>query len=695
MNASDALKPSQDVRERCAELAAQIRLHNAAYHTHDAPVISDAEYDALRRDLESLLHAHAYLKPEFADVLSAVGAAPLAGFAKVRHAQRMLSLANVFNRDDVMAFITRIDNFLQRDSSSGSIEVTAEPKIDGLSFSARYEHGKLKYVATRGDGEEGEDITPNMCTISSFPRSLEAQNVPAVFEVRGEVYMRKDDFLALNKAREAAKESLFANPRNAAAGSIRQLDVRVTASRPLSYFAYAVGEVSDWPVTTQAGLVEILARYGFVVNTHMRTLHGLDAMLAYTQAMEEMRADLPYDIDGVVYKLNDLKLQERLGYVGRTPRFAAAHKFAAEQAETTLLSIDIQVGRTGALTPVARLKPVGVGGVLVQNATLHNEDEIIRKDIRVGDHVVVQRAGDVIPQVVKVVLEKRLVESSPYHFPTVCPVCSSPAVREEGEAVRRCTGGLLCNAQLLQRMKHLVSRSALDIDGLGDKQLESFFNEGLITSPAEIFTLEARDLQGITRLKHREGYGERSVANLFASITRARDVSLARLIYALGIRYVGEETAKILAQHCVSYQRFRSLAESIAQADANAHNELLAIDGIGPKVVHAIAECFSHPDQRRVIDALTAELHIADEAPAASGGMLEGKTVVFTGTLASISRAEAKVRAESLGAKVASAVSAKTSFVVAGEDAGSKLKKAHELGVAILSEQEWLDMVKG
>lgn len=680
----------EQARVRFSELSKQVAKHDVAYHQHDAPLIADAQYDALRHELEALASAFPELASQDPSVHQ-VGAAPAEGFRKIRHAQRMVSLANVFNAQDVADFLTRIDDFLQRPEGSPALELTAEPKIDGLSFSARYEGGALVHVATRGNGDEGEDVTANMTTIASFPRSLRGAQVPKVLEVRGEVYMRKDDFFALNEARRAADEAVFANPRNAAAGSLRQLDAGITASRSLSYFAYGCGEVVGENFSTQCAFVQALHSYGFVVNDRMALVRSAEEMLTYTRTLEAQRAHLPYDIDGVVYKLNDLALQARLGVVGRTPRFAAAHKFAAEQAVTTLLAIDIQVGRTGALTPVARLQPVNVGGVMVQNATLHNEDEIERKDIRVGDRVVIQRAGDVIPQIVRVDTSARVATKAvAYVFPHHCPVCGSEAVREEGEAARRCTGGLSCRAQLVQRLKHLVSRSALDIDGLGEKQMESFFDDGLITSPADIFTLQSRDAQGLSRLKHREGYGEKSVMNLFVSIEKARRISLRRFIYALGIRHIGEETAKLLALHYQRFDDFYAASLLLAKGDEAARFDLLSIDGIGPKVVQALAECFAHEAQRTMIDALAFQLQIEDETVMQNNGALRGKTVVFTGTLQRISRQEAKARAESMGAKVASLVSAKTSLVIAGANAGSKLSKARELGVEIIDEEAWI-----
>ncbi len=678
-----------EMRLRIRALEEEIARHDEAYHTHDAPVISDADYDALRRELDALYAAH----PEAQVADSAhqrVGAKAADGFQKIRHSVRMLSLSNVFDEEDVRAFLERIDHFLGRADSAAPLVFTAEPKIDGLSFSARYEKGALVYVATRGDGEVGEDVTANMCTIADFPRHLRGDQVPEILEVRGEVYMRKDDFLALNKARAASGDAQFANPRNAAAGSLRQLDPAITATRALSYFAYGVGDVRGASIRTQRELVQLLDACGLITNPRMQSVHGAEAMCEYTRALEAERGDLSYDIDGVVYKIDDLALQARLGFVGRAPRFAVAHKFAAEQAETTLLAIDIQVGRTGTLTPVARLSPVNVGGVMVQNATLHNEDEILRKDIRVGDHVIVQRAGDVIPQIVRVDSGKRKPDTVLYDFPQHCPVCGSVAVREEGEAARRCTGGLSCRAQMVQRLKHLVSRSALDIDGLGDKQLESLFDDGIIAAPADIFTLAARDADGLTRLKHREGYGEKSVTNLFAAIENARRVGLRKLIYALGIRHIGEENAKLLAQHFMRWESFHDACVRLAQGDETVRAELEAMDGIGPKIIHSLKECFAHDTQRQMIEALVRVLEVQAENPPQTGGVFAGKTVVFTGTLHHISRAEAKARAEAAGAKVASSVSAKTSLVIAGEDAGSKLSKARALGVETMDEAAFI-----
>ena len=674
----------EDAAKELASLTAEIRAHDARYYQKDAPTVSDAEYDALRKRLLAL-------EEQFPELVTAespsqrVGAAPAEGFNKIRHSKPMLSLGNAFEEQDVAEFIARVRRFLDLPEDANVAFVT-EPKIDGLSFSARYEQGTLKYAATRGDGEVGEDITDNIRTLQHFPHHI--SGAPDVLEVRGEVYMSKRDFAALNDTRTAANEPLFANPRNAAAGSLRQLDPTITAARKLSYFAYGWGEVSAQLAATQYDSIQQLGAYGFSINPRMAKRDSVESIMADYNALGAERALLDYDIDGIVYKVDDLDYQRRLGQVARAPRWAIAHKFPAEQAITVLEAIDIQVGRTGALTPVARLTPVNVGGVMVSNATLHNEDEILRKDVRVGDTIVIQRAGDVIPQVVEVKLDKRPADSVPYQFPETCPVCGSHAVREEGEVVKRCTGGLTCSAQAVERLKHFASRNALDIDGLGDKQIEAFFNEGLIQTPADIFTLEARDAEGLSRLKNREGWGEKSATNLFASIEKAKTVSLARLIYALGIRHIGEETGKLLAKHYTSVAAWRTGMAGENEA------ELLSIDGIGGKVVSALHGFFGEPHNTEQLDALLAHLNVQDYvAPAASNAAVSGKTVVFTGTLERIGRKEAKAGAEALGAKVASSVSKKTDYVIAGSDAGSKLKDAQALGVTILSEDEWLTMI--
>jgi DNA ligase (NAD+) len=676
---------TEDAAQEIAMLSEQIRAHDLRYYQNDAPSISDAEYDRLRRRLEEL-------ERQFPELVRAdsptqkVGAAPAETFSKVRHSVPMLSLANAFSREDVADFLTRLRRFLELPEEE-NIAVTVEPKIDGLSFSTRYENGVLIQAATRGDGEVGEDITANIKTIAGFPHRLEG--APQVLEVRGEVYMDRRDFAALNAARTTAGEALFANPRNAAAGSLRQLDASITAARKLSYFVYGWGEMSAPLADTQYDSIHALAALGFTTNPRMTRGDTVDEIMTQYEQTQTARSALDYDIDGMVYKVDRLDYQQRLGFVARAPRWAIAHKFPAEQAVTTVEAIDIQVGRTGALTPVARLTPVNVGGVMVSNATLHNEDEIARKDVRVGDMVVIQRAGDVIPQVVEVKVQNSESRSAPYIFPTTCPVCGAHAVREEGEAVRRCTAGMTCNAQAVERLKHFASRDALDIDGLGDKQIETFFAEGVIATPADIFMLAVRDGESLTRIKNREGWGDKSASNLFASIEKARHVSLARFIYALGIRHVGEGTGKLLAKHYATVEAWVAAMQRPEMGE-----ELLAIDGVGNKVVSAISEFFAEPHNVEQLDALLALLRVKPyEAPASADSVVAGKTVVFTGTLARIGRKEAKARAEALGAKVASSVSKKTDYVIAGEDAGSKLKDAQALGVAVLSEDEWLAMI--
>jgi DNA ligase (NAD+) len=673
-----------DAAQEIDALREQISTHDKHYYQHDAPTISDAEYDKLRLRLIEL-------ETQFPNLITPdsptqkVGSAPAEGFEKVRHSKPMLSLANVFAREDVEEFITRLRRFLDL-AEDAPIALACEPKIDGLSFAARYEHGKLVLGATRGDGEVGENITANLATI--LPAHLQ-HNPPAVLEVRGEVYMRKRDFAALNVARAAQEEPLFANPRNAAAGSLRQLDPAITDARKLSYFVYGWGEVSAPLADSQEGAIAMLGRYGFDINLRMMRCDSVDAVLRFYDALAEARPALDYDIDGAVYKVNRLDWQSRLGQVARAPRWAIAHKFPAEQAITVVEAIDIQVGRTGALTPVARLTPVNVGGVMVSNATLHNADEITRKDVRVGDTVVIQRAGDVIPQVVEVKFEKRPKHSVLFVFPDHCPVCGAHAVREEGEVATRCTGGLTCSAQAVERLKHFVSRDALDIDGLGEKQIEAFYTEGLIVTPADIFTLAARDAQSLTRIKNREGWGEKSATNLFAAIETARRVSLARFIYALGIRHVGEGTAKLLARNFGTLAQWRTAMESTV-----AREELLAMDGVGAKVADALVQFFAEPHNAQLLNQLLAHLQVQPyEAPAMTHSPVAGKTVVFTGALEQIGRKEAKAGAEALGAKVASSVSKKTDYVVAGSDVGSKLKDAVALGVTVLSEAEWLALI--
>ncbi|MGD0640391.1 MAG: NAD-dependent DNA ligase LigA [Roseiarcus sp.] len=674
-------------RAEHARLGAEIAEHDRRYHGEDAPIISDADYDALRRRYAALEEAF----PALADAESLsrkVGAAPAEKFAKVRHAVPMLSLGNIFEDAEVEEFCARVRRFLGM-SDEAPLEVTAEPKIDGLSCSLRYEHGKLVQAATRGDGYEGEDVTANALTIAAIPKTL--HGAPQVLEARGEVYMAHPDFAALNARQQAAGKPAFANPRNAAAGSLRQLDARVTAERPLKFFAYAWGEISAPLATTQMEAIAAFHKFGLPVNPLTRLCRSAEEMLAHYRAIEARRATLGYDIDGVVYKVNELALQDRLGFVSRSPRWATAHKFPAERATTVVEGIEIQVGRTGALTPVARLHPVTVGGVVVSNATLHNEDEIARLDGRIGDTVEVQRAGDVIPQILQVVADKRPHGAKPFVFPHVCPVCGSAALREidektgEADVVRRCTGRLVCAAQAVEGLKHFSSRNAFDIEGLGDKQIELFFAEGLIKTAADIFTLAARDGHGRPPLREWEGFGETSARNLFAAIEARRTIVLNRFLYALGIRHVGETNARRLARHFGDFASLRAAARGHDAAEAFG-----GIEGIGPVVAESIADFFAEPHNEKVIDALLAEVTIEPMAAIAAGHPLAGKTIVFTGSLERMTRDEAKAFAERLGAKVSGSISAKTDLVVAGPGAGSKLTKARELGVETIDEEEWM-----
>ena len=672
-----------------ARLAGEIARHDRLYHKNDAPEISDGDYDALRRRNDAI----EALFPELVRNDSPshrVGAELAEGFAKVTHSRPMLSLGNAFDGDEVREFDVRVRRFLSLGDDQ-DVALVAEPKIDGLSASLRYEEGVFTIGATRGDGRVGENITANLRTLRDVPLNLTGDDIPALLEVRGEVYMARTDFEALNAQRLAVDEPPFANPRNAAAGSLRLLDSRITASRNLHFFAYAWGEVTPPPEGTHWDMLERFARWGFAVNPNTQRCADVDQALASYDDLAAIRADLPYDIDGVVYKVDRLDWQDRLGMVSRAPRWAIAHKFPAEQAQTRVLAIEIQVGRTGAMTPVARLEPITVGGVVVSNATLHNQDEIARKDIRIGDTVVVQRAGDVIPQVVEVVLDRRPKGSVAYEFPTECPVCGSRAEREEGEAVWRCTGSLICEAQAVERLRHFVSRNAFDIEGLGEKQIEEFWLDKLIQNPADIFTLEARNLA----LADRPGWKETSVSNLFAAIEARRHVSLGRFIYALGIRHVGETTAHLLAKTYESWDGLREQLQAAQDSEGDAYKSLIDIDGIGPKMAETLVEFFA---EARNFDAVN-ELAVA--APpldyvAPSGPMpLDGKTIVFTGGLETMTRAEAKARAEALGAKVAGSVSKATDYLVAGADAGSKAAKARDMGVETLDEAAWLAMIAG
>ncbi|HRV63514.1 MAG TPA: NAD-dependent DNA ligase LigA [Albidovulum sp.] len=734
-------------RAEWTALAAAVARANRAYHTEDAPEISDADYDALKRRLARIEARFPELAAEGSPTAE-VGAAPSETFAKVRHAVRMLSLENAFETDEIRDFDDRIRKYLNL-GPDAPLAYTAEPKIDGLSLSLRYEGGRLVQAATRGDGETGENVTANARTIADIPQTI--AGAPQVLEVRGEVYMSHDDFARLNERQETAGDKTFANPRNAAAGSLRQLDAAITAARPLRFFAYAWGELSAPLAETQMGAVERLSALGFQTNPATRICDGPAALVAAYREIEDGRALLGYDIDGVVYKVNDLALQARLGFRSTTPRWAIAHKFPAELAWTRLEAIDIQVGRTGALSPVARLLPVTVGGVVVSNATLHNEDYIagrdargnpIRdgKDIRPGDWVQVYRAGDVIPKVADVDLARRPADAVPYVFPTVCPECGSDAVREEGDSVRRCTGGLICPAQAVEKLKHFVSRGAFDIEGLGAKQIEMFFADAAlpIREPADIFTLRTRDEAGLTRLKNREGFGEKSAANLFAAIEERRSIPLARLIFALGIRHVGEVAARDLARHyagwdalvaSVDLARPAALAHRAADAaearerraaadegrrarigearaaaiaaaavppaSMAAWADLVETDGIGPVLALSLSDALANPQERSGIDRLTAHLTVLPPEAQVAQSPVAGKTVVFTGTLEKMTRAEAKARAEALGAKVAGSVSARTDLVVAGPGAGSKAKDAERLGVEIIDEDAWLRLIGG
>ena len=692
-----------EARAELARLSTLLAAANQAYHGADDPEISDAEYDALKQRNAALEAAFPDLKrPDSPS--DQIGAAPSEGFAKVAHTVRMLSLANAFEDDDIVDFDARVRKYLGL-GETAPLPMTAEPKIDGLSLSLRYEQGKLVQAATRGDGAVGENVTENARTISDIPETLE--NAPDILEVRGEVYMSHADFSALNKRQAQTGGKQFANPRNAAAGSLRQLDARITRARPLRFFAYAWGQVSDPLGQTQMQALEKLASLGFATNPLTQLCDGPDAMMDHYRTIERQRATLGYDIDGVVYKVNDLALQARLGFRSTTPRWAIAHKFPAELAWTRLEAIDIQVGRTGALSPVARLAPVTVGGVVVSNATLHNEDYIagrdakgapIRdgKDIRIGDWVQVYRAGDVIPKIADVDLEKRPETAQPYTFPTTCPECDSAAIREEGDAVRRCTGGLICPAQAVEKLKHFVSRGAFDIEGLGAKQVEQFYRDGWISEPADIFTLKNRYGSGMQQLKNREGWGEKSAENLFDAIDEKRKIPLGRLLFALGIRHMGEAASNTLARHYGSWDALVTALDSARDCQGPAWDDLIAIDGIGTVMATSLVTAFAQDRERQSIDRLVQHLDISDTArPDTDGSPVAGKTVVFTGTLEKMTRAEAKARAEAMGAKVSGSVSAKTDLVVAGPGAGSKAQKAADLGIETIDEDGWIALING
>ncbi len=693
----------EQAKAELARLADVLRQADQMYHELDAPEISDADYDALKRRNQEIETRFPHLKrPDSPS--DKVGARPSDGFDKVRHVVRMMSLGNAFDDADVHDFVRSIRKYLGL-ADDAPLEFTAEPKIDGLSLSLRYEDGILVQAATRGDGEVGENVTANALTVQDIPKTL--TGAPKILEVRGEVYMSHADFANLNEKQAVISGRQFANPRNAAAGSLRQLDPAVTRSRPLRFFAYAWGEISRPIGATQQKVLAELATLGFATNSLTRLCRSTDEMLAHYREIEGQRATLGYDIDGVVYKVNDLALQTRLGFRSTTPRWAIAHKFPAETVWTRLEAIDIQVGRTGALSPVARLHPVTVGGVVVSNATLHNEDYIagrdakggvIRdgKDIRVGDWVKVYRAGDVIPKIADVDLGKRPDWAVPFEFPTKCPECGSDAIREEGDAVRRCTGGVICPAQAMEKLKHFVSRKAFDIEGLGAKQIELFYEDSdlPVKTPVDIFTLQQRDAANVNKLANRKGWGKQSAANLWSAIEEKRTIPLGRLLFALGIRHMGEAASNLIANHYGSWVAFETAITAAADFEGPEWQELLSIDGVGEVMARTLVSAFAQEAERKTIDDLVAQLHVQDAVrPDTSGSPVAGKIVVFTGTLEKMTRAEAKARAEALGAKVSGSVSQKTDIVVAGPGAGSKAKKASELGVEILDEDGWLQLI--
>jgi len=690
----DALT-EEKARDELAWLAEEIGRHDRLYYAEAAPEISDAEYDALR--LRNMA-----IEARFPELIRAdspsrrVGAAPATGFAKVTHSRPMLSLENAFEDTDVREFFAGIRNFFRRTATEALvaedvIEIMAEPKIDGLSIGLTYRRGRLEQGATRGDGVTGENVTANLRTLATIPEALAGREWPELIEIRGEVYMERTGFFALNEERAAAGEPVFANPRNAAAGSLRQLDSTITARRPLKFFAYAWGEAAASFARTHDEALARFRDWGFTVNPRSRLCHGVDQALAFYNEIAAERGQLPYDIDGVVYKVNDLVLQERLGMVSRAPRWAVAQKFPAQQAQTVLRDISIQVGRQGSLTPVAMLEPITVGGVVVQRATLHNEDEIARKDVRIGDTVVVQRAGDVIPQIVSVVLDRRPKHVQPYEFPDHCPICGSLAVREPGQVARRCTGGLICAAQAVERLRHFVSRDCFDIEGLGEKHITAFWQDGLIRQPGDIFRLDP------AVIAKREGWGELSARNLMAAIDERRRIVFDRFINALGIPQVGQATARLLARHYRSLGNWRREMEAAHDPASEAFAGLLDIHGIGAEMAADIIGFFAEPHNQAVLDDLAREVTVLDwEAPTQrAASPLAGKTIVFTGSLESMSRSEAKARAEALGANVTSSVSAKTDYVVAGADPGSKATKAAALGVKLLDEADWLSLAAG
>lgn len=691
----ESLSEAQARRE-LARLATEIKLADAAYYKEDDPHLSDAEYDALRARNTAIEERFPHLKRSDSPS-ERVGAEVSEAFSKVQHGVPMLSLDNAFSDEDVAEFVARIRRYLGLDEEERLV-ITSEPKIDGLSLNLTYEAGKLVRAATRGNGQVGEDVTANARTVEGIPEELAGKDWPEKIEIRGEVYMTGEAFTALNATQEEAGKKVFANPRNAAAGSLRQLDVAITKSRPLRFFAYAWGEVSGKIAETQTDAIVRIGKWGFVTNDLFRPNDTVEGLLEAYRDMAERRAMLGYDIDGVVYKVDRLDWQERLGFVSRFPRWAIAHKFPAERAVTKLEAIEIQVGRTGTLTPVARLKPVTVGGVVVSNATLHNEDEIARLDVRPGDMVEIQRAGDVIPQVLGVMDADRKDRPGPFTMPHECPECGSAAVREidekgEEDVRRRCTGGLTCPAQAVERLKHFVSRKALDIDGLGGKQIELFHSKGVVRGPQDIFRLQDRIAEeGLEPLKKWEGFGETSAQNLFEAIDARRTPPFQRFLNGLGIRHVGETTSGLFARSFLKWETFWDTVRKASDGDEAAEAELLSIDGVGKTAVGSLKDFAAEPHNKEMLDGLLAEIEVEDAEAAATDSPVAGKTIVFTGTLERMTRDEAKSRATALGAKVSGSVSKKTDIVVAGPGAGSKLKKAEELGLQVMSEDDWLDL---
>ena len=690
-------------KDELTYLAELLNKANSAYHGIDSPIMTDAEFDFLKkRNLEIELKFPQYKKPD--SPTEKIGYLPSETFSKIKHSKKMFSLANGFENNDLYDFDDQVRRFLNFRVSE-PLEYTVEPKIDGLSLSLRYEKGELVFAATRGDGTTGENVTENAFMISDIPKTLPTKT--DVLEVRGEVYMEHKDFENLNTYHETLGKKVFANPRNAAAGSLRQLDATVTAERPLKFLAYAWGELTEPLDATQFGAIKKLKNLGFKTSSHTKLCKSIDEALSHYEELSKIRSELGYDIDGIVYKVDSLDLQSRLGYRSTTPRWAIAHKFPAEYSWTQLLAIDIQVGRTGALSPVARLKPVTVGGVVISNATLHNQDYIAGRDnsgkkirsgndIRLNDWVEVYRAGDVIPKISNVDLTKRLKDSKAYQFPSVCPECGAEVVRDDGDAVIRCIDDLNCPAQAIEKLKHFVSRKAFDIEGLGGKQIEFFFaDEALsIKEPADIFTLEPRDRNNLTKLKDRHGFGRKSATNLFDAIEKKKTIEFSRLLFSLGIRHVGENVSKLLARHFLTWSKFIHIISLAQNSDSQEYFDLGAIDGIGTTVVSSLLSAFKPGKGRDRIEKLADQLNILDEIlPDSKDNFLSGKTLVFTGTLEQMSRSEAKSLAENLGAKVTGTVSAKTDLVIAGPGAGSKIKKAEELGVETLDETEWLSLI--